>query len=156
MTTTVKADTGILEFAHKTFGVAFEKLKDVPNVLFSLTFEPLPVSMLEASKARGKNALGLAPSDGPLVVILFYSSWDNPEDDKKVFNVSKDAINTIEKDARDKDLFSQYKYLNYALEHQDPIGSYGSESTARLKAVSAKYDPEGFFKAVGAGPHLGN
>jgi hypothetical protein len=47
---------------------------------------------------------------------------------------------------------TDYRYLNYAFTHQDPIGSYGDESKARLQAVSSKYDPDGFFQHVVSGP----
>lgn len=32
---------------------------------------------------------GLEPADGPLVAVLFYSSWDRPGDDEKVYRVAK-------------------------------------------------------------------
>jgi hypothetical protein len=152
MTTTVKADISILEYAVETFHESFKKLKDINNLLFSLTFEPIPVSMIEQSNARGQNALGLKPSDGPLVVVLFYTSWDDARDTENVYEVNKKALQRIEAEAERKNVAASYRYLNYAYTHQDPINSYGSESKARLQAVSAKYDPEGFFQAAGAGP----
>lgn len=37
-------------------------------------------------------------------------------------------------------------YLNYAGSGQDPIGGYGPGNKARLRAVSAKYDPKKVFQ----------
>ncbi|KAI1503598.1 FAD-binding domain-containing protein [Biscogniauxia marginata] len=152
MSTTVKADTEILEYAIETYRVSFEKLKGVENLLFSITFEPLPISIIEQSIVRGGNSLGLKPSDGPLVVVLFYTSWDSPSDDEKVYDVNKTALKDIDDEAQRKDVSAPYRYLNYAFTYQDPMSSYGPESKAHLQAVSAKYDPEGFFQAAGAGP----
>ncbi|KAI1754034.1 hypothetical protein F4782DRAFT_545374 [Xylaria castorea] len=152
MTTTVKADTEILEFAVDTFRTALDKLKGVENLLYSVTFEPIPVSLIEQSIARGGNSLGLKPSDGPLVVVLLYTSWDNSSDDEKVYEANKEALHIIEAMAKNTNQYSPYIYMNYAFSHQDPITSYGSESKATLQAVSAKYDPEGFFQTAGVGP----
>ncbi|TGJ86546.1 hypothetical protein E0Z10_g2234 [Xylaria hypoxylon] len=127
MTTTVKADTEILEYAVNTFRTALDKLKGAENLLFSITFEPIPVSLIEQSIARGGNPLGLKPSDGPLVVILLYTSWDKPSDDDQVYEVNKEALQEIEAKALDKNVYSPYLYMNYAFPHQDPINSYGSE-----------------------------
>ncbi|RYP26836.1 hypothetical protein DL768_011554 [Monosporascus sp. mg162] len=152
MSTTVKADTKILEYAVETYHASFKKLKGVENLLFSITFEPVPVSLIEHSISRGGNSLGLKASDGPLVVVLFYTSWDSPSDDEKVYEVNKEALETIDSEAQSKEVSTAYRYLNYTFTHQDPISSYGPESKAHLQAVSAKYDPEGFFQTAGVGP----
>ncbi|RYP64890.1 hypothetical protein DL769_006498 [Monosporascus sp. CRB-8-3] len=152
MSTTVKADTKILDYAVETYRASFEKLKGVQNLPFSITFEPLPISMIEQSIARGGNSLGLKPSDGPLVVVLFYTSWDSPSDDKKVYDVNKEALQNIDDEAQSKNVSASYRYMNYTFTDQDPIGSYGPESKAHLQTVSAKYDPEGFSQVAGAGP----
>ncbi|ROV87431.1 hypothetical protein VSDG_09840 [Cytospora chrysosperma] len=152
MSTTVKADTSILEYTVETFHATLAKLKGVENLLFSITFEPLPVAIFEQSVARGGNSLGLRNSDGPLVVVLFYTSWDNSSDDEEVFQINKKALEDIDNEAQSKGVSASYRYLNYAFPHQDPISSYGPESKAHLQAVSAKYDPDGFFQTAGAGP----
>lgn len=152
MTVTVKADIGILEYAVDTFRTALEKLKGIKNLLFSITFEPIPVSLIEQSIARGGNSLGLKPSDGPLVVVLLYTAWDNSDDDEKVYEANKEALQVIKEEAVDNNVYSPYLYMNYAFLHQDPIDSYGSENKANLQAISAKYDPEGFFQTAGVGP----
>lgn len=151
MTTSVKANTDILEYAVETYRGAFEKLRDVENLLFSLSFEPIPVSMIKQSNIRGENALGLKP-DEPLVVVLFYTSWDYASDDERIYDVNKEALRKIEQEAESRNLSAAYLYLNYSFTHQDPFSSYGSESKAKLQAVSKKYDPEGLFQSVIAGP----
>jgi hypothetical protein len=151
MSTTVKADTAILDFATKTYHASFEKLKGVENLLFSVTLESIPVSMMQASLARGGNSLGLNPSDGPLVVILFYTSWNSPDDDYLVYEVNKQALRDIESESENKGVASSFRYMNYSFTHQDPIAGYGLQSQAHLRAASAKYDPDGFFQASNSG-----
>ncbi|KAI8947754.1 hypothetical protein F4801DRAFT_592358 [Xylaria longipes] len=123
-----------------------EAFSGVENLLFSITFEPIPVSLIEQSIARGRdgNSLGLKPSDGPLVVVLLYTSWDKSSDDEKVYEVNKEALQIIEAKAVDTNLYLPYLYMNYAFPHQDPITAYGSESKANLQA--------GFFQTSGVGP----
>ncbi|KAF2821095.1 FAD-binding domain-containing protein [Ophiobolus disseminans] len=126
MTRTVKTDTSILEYAAKAFRESFKQLKHMNNILFSVTFEPIPISMIEQSNARGQNALGLKPSDGPLI--------------------------QIDAEPEGKNVAASYRYLNYAFTYQDAIVSYGSDSKDRLRGVSATCDLDGFFQAVGADP----
>lgn len=146
MSTTVKANVGILEYAVELFNSSLGELKGVAdNLLFSLTFEPLPVALLERSAARGGNAFGLQPEDGPLVVLLLYTSWDRPGDDEKVFGVNKKALEAINLEAEKRKVAASFRYLNYACPPQDPIASFGAESNARLREVSAKYDTGAFF-----------
>ncbi|KAI1451455.1 FAD-binding domain-containing protein [Annulohypoxylon moriforme] len=152
MSTTVKADADILEYSVKAYHTAFEKLKQVQNILFSITFEPIPVSLVKNAAVRGKNALGLGLEDVPLVVVLFYTSWDNASDDELVYDVNKSVIAEVEKEAQSKNVSASYRYLNYASPHQGSFDSYGPESKAQLLKVSAKYDPDGFFQTARAGP----
>lgn len=109
--TTVKADTRILEYSVETYRASLEKLRGVGNLLFSMTFEPLAVSMMEQSIARGGNSLGLKPSNGPLVVVLFYTSWDNSNDDGVVYNVNKVALENIDNEAQSKELVYELSIL---------------------------------------------
>lgn len=85
-------------------------------------------------------------------MVLLYTSWDGSEDDEKVYKINKEALEKIDSEAKIRNVSSSYRYMNYAFTPQNPIDSYGSESKAHLQAVSAKYDPEGFFQIVGSGP----
>lgn len=99
MSTSVKADVNTLEYTVQAYRAAFEKLKGVENILFFITFEPIPVSMIESSVSRGGNSLGLMPEDGPVVVVLLYTSWENETDDERVYGVNKDTLASIEEEA---------------------------------------------------------
>lgn len=116
MTTTVKATASILSYAVKEFKAVLEKLKNINNLLFSLTFEPIPVSMIEQSNKRGKNAIGLQPSDGLLVVILLYTSWDDAHETERVYAIKKEALDSIDAEAKVTGTSANYRYLNYAFQ----------------------------------------
>ncbi|KAI0114416.1 hypothetical protein GGR51DRAFT_443933 [Nemania sp. FL0031] len=153
MTTTIKAEVEALDYAVETFRAAYSKLKGIGGLLYSITFEPIPMSLIQQSVSNGGNSLGLKPSDGPLVVILLYSSWDKSSDDETIYEVNKHALHAIEAKARENNASSPFLYMNYAFpRYQDAIASYGPESKAQLQAVSKKYDPEGFFQKAGVGP----
>ncbi|KAI0393852.1 hypothetical protein F5Y17DRAFT_476367 [Xylariaceae sp. FL0594] len=155
MTTIVKADVEVLQYALHTFKERYTKLKDakVENLLWSLSFEPIPVSLIKQSDLHGGNSLGLTPSDGPLVVVLLYTSWANARSDALINEVNRSVLADIEAHAREKGAYSPYLYMNYAYPgRQDAIASYGLESKARLRDVSESYDPDGFFQKAGVGP----
>ena len=153
MSTTVKADVAILEHAVKAYESTFEKLKNVTNILVSISFEPVPVSLMKQSVARGGNAFGLDPSDGPLVVVLFYTSWDKAGDDELVYGATKASLESIDKEAQVNGVSAEYSYVNYAFPgYNKPVASYGPEREAFLQKVGKKYDPDGFFQTAGVGP----
>ena len=45
-------------------------------------------------------------------------------------------------------LHDPFVYLNDAARDQNPLGSYGVENVAKLKAVSRKYDPQQIFQKL--------
>jgi hypothetical protein len=57
----------------------------------------------------------------------------------------KDVLEKIEREALTRNQAVDFKFMNYAFNFQDPIGSYGTENKKKLQEVSRKYDPEGLF-----------
>ncbi|KAI9147316.1 FAD-dependent monooxygenase CTB5 [Paramyrothecium foliicola] len=151
MSTTVRADTDILNHAVQVYQEAFSEIQDVANLLFSLTFESIPVSVIQASNKRGGNSLWLKASDGPLVVVLFYTSWDNAGDDDKIIASNRAALEKIDAEAYKKGIASPYRWLQYGYPHQDVMASYGSESLEQLRTISKKCDSDDFFQKAGTG-----
>jgi hypothetical protein len=142
MTTTLKADAGILRRSLDEFYTAYEKIKDVPGLVYAATYEPYPVSLL----AAGRNSLGIDPDDGPLVLVLLYASWKEDADDERVIRETKAHLGAVVEAAKEAGKGHKYVYMNYAYPDQDPISSYGVEQKRTLQEVSKKYDPEGFFQ----------
>ncbi|KAI0113989.1 hypothetical protein GGR51DRAFT_578247 [Nemania sp. FL0031] len=146
MNTTIKADVPTLMAAYETYVNALGPLKSIEGLTTSLTLQAYPKSLLEKTASAGGNSLGINPLDGPLMSILILSFWKNKEDDDKIRSTFKGVIESVDKDATTRGTAVPYKYMNYAAPFQDPIGSYGEESKAKLQATSKKYDPEGLFQ----------
>ncbi|KAM0720177.1 hypothetical protein Q7P37_004313 [Cladosporium fusiforme] len=123
-----------------------QDLLDVTDLSYNLSFQPMPTAITSKAKSRGGNSLGLSDADGNLFNLLLTVSWGSKSDDDRVYRQSKALFDEAESVAKELGLYNEYVYLNYAAPWQDPIGGYGAESKAHLKAVSKKYDPEGMFQ----------
>ena len=118
----------------------------VPGLVLSVVLQPLTTSMLTAG--CGKNSLGLCPDDGNLVILDLTVQWKDAQSDSVVNTASQKLINEASYSADARGILHQYLYLNYALESQDPIASYGVQNLAELRAVSKKFDPEQVFQRL--------
>jgi len=127
MNITVKADSSSLKAGSTIYTAALEPIKPIKNGMFSLTLQPYPVSLLQASATSGGNSLGLDPSNGPLVSVLLLSYWKNKSDDDDVLSFMTTTLEKIKEEAASRDTLVPYVYMNYAFTGQDPIGSYGEE-----------------------------
>lgn len=123
-----------------------QSIIDVPNLAYSLSFQPMPTAITSKAKSQGGNSIGLSASDGNLFNLLLTVSWDTAADDARIEEHAKDLFKQSEDEAKKLGLYNQYLYLNYAASWQDPIGGYGAEVKTRLQAVSRKYDPKGIFQ----------
>ncbi|KAI0154620.1 FAD-binding domain-containing protein [Xylariaceae sp. FL1272] len=144
--TTVKADAETLKKAAVIFKTHLETVKSVEGVVFSLTFQPYPLSLLEKCVECGGNTTGLTTADGPLVSILVLMNWKESTDDGLILGTAEEIIGEIDEDARERGQSVDYKYLNYADSFQHPIKSYGVVNEKFLQGVSAKVDPLGLFQ----------
>ncbi|KAK8070565.1 fad binding domain protein [Apiospora hydei] len=142
--TTVKADAGILQEAAEIYTAGLEPIKPCEGLICSMTLQPYARSLLEASRAKGGNSLGLNPDGEPLVSVLLLTYWSNKSDDLAVLGTMETILEAIKSRAAAKGLLVPYTYMNYAFASQDPIGSYGAESKAELQRVS-KRPLLGFF-----------
>lgn len=121
-------------------------IADVPNLSYSLSFQPMPTAITSKAAARGGNSLGVSAKDGNLFNCLLTVSWDSKADDARIYSHAKALFGQAEAEARELGLFNKYLYLNYAAEWQDPIAGYGAEVKERLRKVAKKYDPTGVFQ----------
>ncbi len=144
--TTVKADAATLKAAAEKFTSSLDLVKDCKGIVFSLTFQPYPVSLLEKCLSAGGNITGLTPTSGPLVSVLVLVNWENKDDDKNILGTARSLLEAIDEDAAARGQAVPYKYLNYACDFQDPIGSYGAENKQLLQDVSKRFDPDGVFQ----------
>ncbi|KAJ8124944.1 hypothetical protein O1611_g8696 [Lasiodiplodia mahajangana] len=144
--TTVKADAATLKAAADKFTASLDLVKDCKGVVFSLTFQPYPVSLLKKCLLAGGNVTGLTPADGPLVSVLVLMNWENKNDDETILGTARSILEAVDEDAAARGQAVPYKYLNYAFDFQDPIGSYGAKNKQFLQEVSKRFDPDGVFQ----------
>lgn len=148
MNTTVKADSPTLKAAADLFIKSIAPLAgSVASLDCSFTLQPYSVSLLQQSRARGGNSLGLDPDEtGPLVSILLLTSWEKRSDDERVGEAMRAILDGIRRIALDKNTAVDFVDLSHAAGFQGPIASYGSENRRRLREVSKKYDAKGLFQ----------
>ena len=148
MDTTVKADTATLQAATDLFTSHLDPIKSIndTNLVASITFEPLPVSLIQAAIAKSGNVFGLDPSGGPLVSISLVVSWTRKADDDKIIQHFKGVLQKIKADAIQRGQAVDFELMSTAFHFQDPIASYGADIKRRMQAVSRKYDPNGLLR----------
>lgn len=117
----------------------------------SLSFQAFTVPAMEQMSKKGGNALGISPTDGPLMHILIYMVWDDETKDKEFQQAAQDFLKAAKAEAKKRALHHDFIYLNYASPYQNVIPSYGKDKHAKLLAVSKKYDPKAVFQKLQPG-----
>ena len=123
-------------------------LASIPTLSFSLTIQPVPPAITSKDGPAGGNSLGLDSSDGALVLALISATWDDPDDDALVEVKAQESLRHFIDEAKERKLWNEWLYLNYANQSQDPIAGYGADVQQRFREVSGKYDPEGVFQKL--------
>ncbi|ORY10736.1 hypothetical protein BCR34DRAFT_340204 [Clohesyomyces aquaticus] len=133
-----------------------QSLISVVGLVITMTFQPLPHVIYSKSTSTGGNVLGLDRFTDDLINVLFVVSWQLPTDNPRVEQGLKALVESINDRAKERGMFNEFVYLNYAAEWQDPIQGYGEENVRFLKSVSRRFDPNGLFqKGVPGGFKLG-
>jgi hypothetical protein len=108
-----------------------------------LIFHPITTNVLAKMQQNGGNALGLTPSDGPLMIVQLAMTWEDASLDALVEDGSKKLIAEVEKRAEQRGCSSAYVYMNYAGSTQQVQERYGAANFLKLKAISKRWDPQG-------------
>lgn len=153
MTTTFRVDLDLMRAVSDAFQATVTTLEPISGLQFSLNLLPLPKSLLEASRAKGDNALGLRFTHGPLIIVIISSIWDSIADDDKIIREQRALIDNIERLAAEAGKGVLFKYMPACFVGQDPIKGYGVLSRALFLNVSKTYDPDGFFQRGVPGGH---
>ncbi|KAL1955951.1 hypothetical protein VTO42DRAFT_7936 [Malbranchea cinnamomea] len=157
-TLTVKLDIEMLNFVVDSYMAGIEPIKNVAGIVPALTLQIFTSDMIQKMSKNGGNALGLEPSEGPLLLVLLNTMWANQADDEVVLDAISGIINAIKNEAKARNKLNDFIYMNYASQFQSVVESYGPTNHKRLKAVAKKYDPfrvfqtlqPGYFKLDGA------
>ncbi|KAF2270157.1 FAD-binding domain-containing protein [Lojkania enalia] len=147
------------EFMAEIFDLTdntINELLTVVGLIPTLTFQPLPHVLYSKSSLTGGNVLGLDRFQYDLVNVLYTISWQFPTDSERVETAFQELEAAIIAKAKERGIYNEWIYLNYAAQWQDPIQSYGSANVQFLREVSRQYDPSGLFQeAVPGGFKLG-
>lgn len=111
-----------------------------------LVFQPISLNILTAMQKNGGNALGLKPSDGPLMLVQLTVIWDDANLDELIEGELSNLMEKVEAMAQERGELKGFVYMNYAGSTQEVLKRYGPESFERLKDVANQYDPEGLLQ----------
>jgi hypothetical protein len=145
-TSTIKPDTELLLEIQKLFQQYVKPLQQAKSLAYSVVFQPMTANMIARSTAAGPNALGIKLGDGPYINVLLNPVWSEASDDALMVETSLALLKAIDDAAKAKSKLVPYRFMNYSYKSQEVIESYGPEAPEVLKAVSKRYDPEGFFQ----------
>ncbi|KAK8069942.1 hypothetical protein PG994_006558 [Apiospora phragmitis] len=155
-------DARIIKFAvekHASMVAELEKVLSADSEFNTLCmFQPISPNMVRHSLDRGGNIMGLeervfgnAEGVGPGktgVMFLATFSVKGAANEAKAAPLVKDWQDSIDAFAGALGLNWHWRFLNYANHNQDPLASYGDRAIAKMRAVSAKYDPDQVFQKL--------
>ena len=146
--TSFKLDRQLLVDVYDLWNEAINEVRTLPSVfLFALAYHVISRDTLLSSQARGGNALGLRPEDGPFIICQVETGHTDAAHDADFLALARKVTDRIKDLTRKRGRYMPFKYLNYSDRSQDVIRGYGEESVTQLKAVSRKYDPQRFFQS---------
>ncbi|CAK7243889.1 MAG: hypothetical protein STHCBS139747_005419 [Sporothrix thermara] len=159
-TLTFKADLETLSYARTYFFESVGNVTNIPGIVPNIVFQGVTIPELQQFQRNGGNALGLTEDDGPMFILLVAAMWSNEEDDEAFAAFASDVVSKVKAFSKARNADSDFIYMNYASKYQDVISSYGTDSLARMRQVSKKYDPAqvyqtlqpGYFKLGGQPP----
>lgn len=91
------------------------------------------------------------------MLFLFFVQWDDAADDEALQSAASTYMQKVAQLTKQEGKSNEWIYLNYALQNQDPLGSYGKANLDKIKAAAKVYDPTGVFqKLVPGGYKIAN
>ncbi|KAL8823503.1 MAG: hypothetical protein Q9191_005796 [Dirinaria sp. TL-2023a] len=126
---------------------AYQPVQNVPDFQASIVLQPMPRSITSRGAASGGNSLGLDGKED-LVWLDITVQWSSASSDEAINNATETLITQAVAYAKSEGLYNEYLYLNYALQQQDPIASYGQGNVNFLRVVSQRYDPLRVFQRL--------
>ena len=82
------------------------------------------------------------------MITLLYCTHEGVENDDKMEKACLRLTDEIDTASAKKGLDARYRFMNYGYKGQKILEGYGEENVEKLKAVSQKYDPDGFFQTA--------
>ncbi|RYP60728.1 hypothetical protein DL771_010404 [Monosporascus sp. 5C6A] len=122
-----------------------------PSLFYSLiVLQPLPAYFGALGQAAGGNVLGMEDTVRENALILAGGIEIDPKASDAAIEAAAAAVKAMS-DRIDRFVAQvggdvAFRYMNYASEEQNPLGSYGEANVRLMKEVAARYDPEGVFQ----------
>ncbi len=141
-------DADVIRQVYEISQQLLEPVKAAKGLLWVTQIQPIPAIITSHSEARGGNVLGLDRAKGNQVLFLFFVQWAEAADDEALQSAASSFVEQVTQLTRRKGKSNEWIYLNYALQNQDPLGSYGAKNLQKMKAAAKKYDPDGVFQKL--------
>lgn len=126
-------------------------ISDAAGLLPALVMQPITKPMVSHFSQAGGNALGISPSDAPLILMNVAIMWSSPSDDARIIAAATRIVDRSVAVAKAMGLDHRYIYQNYANLNQKVFAGYGETNLQRLREVSKKYDRDGVFQDLQPG-----
>lgn len=150
-------DADLISEVYNISQQLLEPVKTAKGLAWITMFQPIPSIITQHSEARGGNVLGLNRAQGNQVLFLFFVQWTDAADDQALQNAASTYMEKVTELTQRQGKSNEWIYLNYALQNQDPLGSYGKANLDKITAAAKKYDPNGVFqKLVPGGYKIAN
>lgn len=119
-------------------------------------FQPISPNMVQHGIDRGGNIMGLedhvfnAADGSSKTGVMFLATFavKGVENEKKAAPLVQDWQDSIDAFADSLGLNWNWRYLNYANQKQNVLASFGEKAIAKIRAASAKYDPDQVFQKL--------
>ena len=121
-----------------------EKMKQVNGGTQVLIPQPISKTMVDAALTTGGRPQTLV-SRAQLWMNMSWG-WNLASDDAYVYKLIQETYEMVIDLTKQRGLWDPYIFLNDTFMTQNVLRSYGTDSFAKMKAVSAKYDPHGMFQ----------
>jgi len=155
-TLSFKNDARIIDYAVDRFDELVEDLKgNLPAESGWHTvcmFQPLTEAIVRAGAERGGNVMGLdeyVEAHGNGVMFLILAGLHGEREEREILRPKMKAyLDDVDAYARSIGVAWDWLYVNYADRLQDPMKTLGEKALAKMRAASAKYDPDGVFQKL--------
>ena len=147
-TTTIRNDIETMKAAYAIFCQTTTELRHVKGLLFPFTFQTILPGWMNKGHP---NVLGLEGCPEPLIIIGCSVTWAEAKDDLLVRSAIRRTLAQIDAAAALRQSSHPYRFMNYAMEWQQPYKGCGEENLKLMREASRKYDPDGLFQIGCAG-----
>ncbi|RVX75582.1 hypothetical protein B0A52_00935 [Exophiala mesophila] len=150
-TATYKLDKALVTSVKDIFFDELNAIRNANGIVPALTLQVITQGQLNAMSKNGGNPLGLPASAGPFLLVNLNMMWTDAADDSRILKANSNIVKRSDALAKQRNLYEDYLYMNYASQFQAVIPSYGSSNQQKLKQIATKYDPTGVYQNLQPG-----